>query len=607
MNFIEICELLEKIESTASRNDVTTLVADFLNKADNLDTQIFVYLLMGRVAPQFVPAEFNLSEKGLLKVLNSIAPVEVDVNELRKQMGDIGRVAESVCINSVGELSLIEVYELLWSIVNTSGSGSVMEKQSIVSRAVNQMTGLEARYFTRIIIGKLRLGVSSKTILDSLSVFYTGDKSSRSDLDNAFGVDPDIGALVYRVKTEGVEKLTIDPEAGVPLLSRLVERVKSFDEVFERLGEEVILQPKFDGLRCQVHKGVNYSVLDTKERVWAKYYSADSEVGLGMFETPSEDRSIRLFSRNLEDMTDMFPEVVEAVTALDADSLIIDCEVLGWNFDADSFVPFQDTMTRKRKHGIEDARDKLPVKLFVFDIMMLNGENLVSVDTEKRLEILKGLLENSDSKVIELTEVRVVNDISQIDEFFETSVAKGLEGLIVKKLSGGYEAGKRNYDWIKLKKSMKKSLVDAVDIVVMGYYRGSGKRSGFGVGALLGGIYNPETECIESVTKIGTGITDEELATISERFASLEVADMPKGYLVGDGLIPDVWVLPEVVCSVEADEVTLSKVHMAARAPGGEVGLALRFPRLIEFDRDKNVDQTTSPEELRSMAAVELK
>jgi DNA ligase-1 len=145
---------------------------------------------------------------------------------------------------------------------------------------------------------------------------------------------------------------------------------------------------------------------------------------------------------------------------------------------------------------------------------------------------------------------------------------------------------------------MLSDLVDTVDLVVMGYYMGSGKRSGFGVGAILGGVYNGEEDRFESCTKIGTGITDELLGEIKGRLDGLVVGDMPLNYFVDERLKPDVWVSPEIVVEVDADELTKGK---GTDDSFPAKGLSLRFPRLVEFDRDKLASEATSVRELSSM------
>jgi DNA ligase-1 len=298
----------------------------------------------------------------------------------------------------------------------------------------------------------------------------------------------------------------------------------------------------------------------------------------------------------------MFPEIVEAAKQIPSSSFILDSEVIGWNSGTETFKSYQDTMTRRRKYGVGNARQDVPVKAFLFDILSLDGKDLLEVDTEKRLELLEDLdlAKGSSLAVSESVEVKTPE---QAQEQFDKWTKMGLEGLIAKQKMGGYAPGDRNYEWIKMKKSISKDLVDSVDLVVLGYYYGSGKRAGFGVGAILGGVYNPEKEQYESVTSIGTGITDEMFKVILGRLETVAAPSQPKSVVVEDILKPDVWVHPEVVITVEADSI--SKAIGKKDKPAA--GLSLRFPRLIEFDRDKDPQDATSVKELEEMYKISVR
>lgn len=616
MKFLELSQLFEQLESTTGRNDMTALLAEFISAHRSSSAEelaMAAYLFTGRVAPGFVPAEYNLSEKSLISVLHglsSLYTVGLDIVKLRADMGDIGLVAEvlvgKIESKSGGQLEVMELYDRLWAIVSASGTGSSSAKMAICTEVMLKLSPVEAKFFARIVSGKMRLGVSTKTLLDALSVTLNGDKGMRTELDSIYGVDPDIGWVIQSVLSGDLGK-SAQVVVGVPLHSRLVERVKDFDEALERLDSELIVQPKFDGLRCQAHVGVKYSGSEVSERVWSHYMieMGKSRVHGGtLFDVDKEVGEVELFSRNLEGMTDMFPEVAEELLKFVPEGTVLDGEVIGWDFSTESFLPFQETMTRKRKHGVSEAAQGVPVKYFIFDIIAYKGESLLDLDTIDRLEKLDQLFKTipADS-LLSRAETRSISSKESLEKFFIECVEGGLEGLIVKSRKGGYKPGVRDFEWIKLKKSMDKKLVDSVDVVVMGYYYGSGKKTQFGMGALLGGVYNSESREIESITKIGTGITDAQWREISDRLKGLAVKDMPSNYKVSKALEPDVWVLPDVVCTVEADEITKSKVHMAAMGKDG-LGLALRFPRLIEFDRDKSVEQATSVEELEVLARV---
>lgn len=597
MLFKDFCNILEKVEATASRLEMTALLKDLYLSLDVEEVQIVSYLLLGRVAPMFVPAEFNFSEKSLLNVYEGHYS---NAQNLRDELGDIGLVAEELSSGSGEKVSVRGVYEALWEVVNTIGTGSHQRTSLIVSSVIMSLSPIEAKYFARIVSGKLRLGVSVKTLLDAFSFAIAGDKSVSEELNRAYGVSADLG-YIAKVVFQDIKKAVgalgeVKITPGIPLLSRLVERVKTFDEVFERLGDEVLVQPKFDGLRCQIHK-VDGSFDDaTSDRLWSSRLVDETGGEIGLFGGASES-SVRLFTRNLEDVTHMFPEIVSATKALPMKSCVLDSEVIGWDQEANTFKSYQETMFRKRKHGVEGASTDTPVKAFVFGIMYKDGKGLTEVDTVKRVEILEGSMEGVEGDIL-LAETKRMSKGDGLDGIFTELVDKGLEGLIVKKLEGQYLPGVRNYDWLKLKKSMFKSLVDTVDLVVMGYYYGSGKRADFGIGAILGGVYSKEEDRYESCTKIGTGISDEMLAEIKERLDGILVKEVPKEYLIDERLKPDMVVSPEIVVTVEADEISKGK---GTTDSSPAKGLSLRFPRLIEFGRDKNPDGATSVSELWDM------
>ncbi|MBD3328906.1 ATP-dependent DNA ligase [Candidatus Dojkabacteria bacterium] len=614
MNFFRVAQTFQKIEETDSRLDMTDILVDFLKEADEIEAKIFVYLIEGRVAPQFVTSEFNFSEKSIVNAFADFVKVQAldyEVESRRGELGDIGLVAEELRAklgNSVEEIGLEDVYEKLWEIITQEGSGSVERKSEQVLDTIKRLSPLESKYFTRIVAGKLRLGLNVKTILDALSVMSVGDKSLREKFDIAYGFDPDIGHLVGIILEMLSEKANekditmrledFKPIPGVPFLPRLVQRVGSLEEGFERLGKGMILQPKYDGLRCQIHKGVDYSDKSFESRVWSKHLSklSKSAESIDMFGSPDEKAcEIKLFSRDLKDITDMFPEIVADVSDIGAKSFIIDSELAGTDRDGE-FIEFQETMTRRRKYGVEDKAAQVPVKAYVFDVLSLDGENLSREDLYLRLKKLENLVAGSEEIVY--SESIEINDIDQLVAEFEKFVDLGLEGVIIKLPNGPYIPGVRNFDWIKLKKSIESKVVDTVDLVIIGYYLGSGKQAKFGMGALLGGVYDRKSSKFVPTTKIGTGVTEDQWEEISKRLHDIETPNRSKNIVPGDYTEPDVWVNPEVVAVVEADEISRSKVYPAGKGELG-FGLALRFPRLKVWDRaDKGPEEATSLGEL---------
>lgn len=597
MTFKELSTILQSIENTSSRNDMTSILVSLYSSLNVDEVAVVSYLLQGRVAPYFVNSEFQVSEKILLDVANRVSGS--DVLKLREELGDIGLVYEKIlCNQKSSDIEIKQIYENLWKVINSRGTGSAQVKVNLLVSVFQDLSALEGKYLSRMVCGNLRLGASDKTLLDTFSIILSDDKSIREELDHAYGVCADIGYIAEVVmKNKSVDDIkAINPRAGIPILSRLVERAKSFAELTERMGEKYIIQPKFDGLRLQIHKnekGFENSYIDRK---WYSYLPKQEQSS--MFGDIAD--TVRLFTRNLEDVTSMFPEVVQSAQNLNCESIILDSEVIGWDDKKKTFLSYQETMTRKRKYGVESSSELVPVRSFVFDMMLLNDEALVGIDTSLRMEKLKKFLSNSGGDIV-LSESYEIATSGELESHFNKWVGEGLEGLIAKKLEGGYTPGGRNFEWIKLKKSFMSELSDSVDVVVLGYYLGSGKRSKFGIGALLCGVYNDKLDRYESITKLGTGITDDMFMTIKERLGAMIVESQPKNVVVDKMLIPDVWVYPEVVCTVEADDITKAINKSNDEVVGG--GLSLRFPRLIEFDRDKKAHQATTVSELVSLAS----
>ncbi len=603
---MSIFSVFENVESIDSRNEMVSVLVEFFSSLDQTEAQIYTYLLQGRVAPLFVNAEFNFSERSAMKVLediNRVYEIGLDVEQLRIDYGDAGSVAQEV-LEKKGQVesvyNVLELYDYLCSVVNAVGVNSMKHKSEMFSTLLQKSSPVDAKFLTRLVSGKLRLGCSSKTLLDTFSFLLVSDKSLRKDLDKAYGMVSDLGLLANIVCSsssynEKADKLaSMEPVLGVPIFPRLVERVSSFEELSERFPDGGVIQPKFDGLRCQIHKGVGESRIYDNS-VWVKYFTGE---GSGSLFSSSVKSDIKLFSRNLNDITEMFPDIVEEVAQLDCSSCIIDGEIVGE--DKNGFTSFQDTMTRKRKYGVEKKAESVPVKYFAFDLLYLNSKNLMGYPLERRTGEI-GKIFTGENYIIKKTDNIIFeagSNYEKVKKVFEQYIEENLEGVVVKASESIYLPGVRDFDWVKVKKSIEGRVVDTIDAVILGYYYGSGKKVGFGMGSLLIGIYNRENDVFESVGKVGTGFTDEDWEKVSERLNSLVIEQKPER--VFSDLKPDVWVYPEVSITVEADEISKSSAHTACKSALG-FGLSLRFPRLIEFDRDKLPEDITSSQELVQM------
>jgi len=600
MKYLELVKFFEKIEGISSRNEMVSEMASFLKGCNEKEAQIVSYLMLGRVAPFFVNAEFNYSEKSLINLLTEYTKENID--KKRKEVGDIGDTVLEIWkeySKNPYQYEITEIYEILWKIVNTNGVGSVNRKNRTTLECIKNLSPLESKYFVRIICGELRLGLNARSMLDVFSVYLVGDKGLKDILEHAYGVCADIGNIAGIVVGENAkEKLEkVNIRLGTPVLSRLVERVGSFEEIFERFDEDIIVQPKFDGLRCQIHKWKKGNREGEAETIWSRYLQ-EKNISQGLFGAKNIfDTEVKLFTRNLEDVTEMFPEVVEAARNIPLESFVLDSEIVGWDYKKARFLSYQETMQRRRKYSIGEKKESLPVKSFVFDMLYINGDSLVRSDTKVRLDLLKSKLNGTEGG-IELTESREVSTLQELRMYFDKCVEEGLEGIIVKQSKEGYKPGIRNFEWVKIKKSIEKDLVDTVDMVIVGYYYGSGRRVSLGLGVILCGIYNEKEGTIDAICKVGTGIGDDLLKEMSLKLTNISLKDVPKNVRYQDILKPDVWVEPKYVVTVDADEIT-KNISKGKKDIGG--GLSLRFPRLIEFGRDKLLEDITTVIELESI------
>jgi DNA ligase-1 len=223
-----------------------------------------------------------------------------------------------------------------------------------------------------------------------------------------------------------------------------------------------------------------------------------------------------------------------------------------------------------------------------------NGKELLSVPLKERRKILEQTLKAKENKHLMLSPQIVTREAGEIRRYHDEQLRHGLEGAVVKKWDSIYEPGRKGFHWVKFKEEEGKTgkLTDTIDAVVMGYYRGEGKRAGFGIGAFLVGV--AKGDGFVTVTKIGTGVSDELWKELRRRLNDIKISAQPKQYKdVAKMLIPDVWVAPKIVVELAGDDLTRSPSHGA--------GYAVRFPRLVKIRDDKSPRQATTDREIEAM------
>lgn len=574
MTLKRVAHVFDQIEQESSRLAMTALLADLLKTATPHEAAMISYLSLGSIVPHYRGGQFNFADKSVMKALAGFLSLSVDdVKKQLKETGDLGIIAATASWPEADEkLTILELVAHLAQFLQTTGAGSVDHKEKQLQDLFGMVDALSAKYIIRVILGKLRLGFSDMTLLDAFSVMYAGDKSLRQQLEDGYNVSADIGMIIATLKeygSEGIKQIGIIP--GVPIRPAAAERLSDAQAIIDKLGD-CIAQPKIDGFRVQVH-------VDKR----------------------GQEPLVRFFSRNLQDMSDMFPDLYDVMLKLDVETLVAEGEAIAYDLETGSFLPFQETVKRKRKHDIAEVAQAYPLRLFLFDILYLNGKSLLeSTHEHRRTTLLTLFPDQIIDAPVQAIEERVVTDAAMLENYFHEEIALGLEGLVVKRPDAVYKPGKRNFNWIKLKRQETGSLDDTIDCVILGYYHGHGKRAQFGIGALLVGVLNVQKQIFQTVAKIGTGLTDEEWREQKKECDRLAVDTCPINVECARELKPDVWVSPELVCIIRADEITSSPVHTAGKTEH-KLGLALRFPRLMGYRTDKSAGDATTVDELRSM------
>lgn len=597
MTFSDFASYLEKLEKISSRLEITAILAELFKNASPEEIDRVCYLSLGRLAPFYAGIEINMAERMVIRALAlAYGAKEETVTASYQKLGDLGKVVQKLSSKSTvisSELSVTEVFSQLYTIATTTGAGSQDKKLTLLSGLLKNSNSIAAKYIIRIILNKLRLGFSDKTLIEALSWMETGNKSLKIPIERAYFVHPDIGLIAKKFKKGGVRALKeVLLAVGVPVIPQLCQRVPTAEEIMEKMGA-VVSEPKFDGTRVQLH-------LDRNQKSNIKDQNLEMDLG-DDFKKPNF--FVKTFTRNLEENTWMFPDLLEAADKqLQAESVILDGEAVGFNPKTGQILPFQETVQRKRKHGVAEKALEIPLRLYNFDLLYLNGEDLTGLSLARRREKLLTILKPLRGKEAGRSSLAVADQVAiesakELDLALDRAHAEGLEGIVLKNPGSTYEAGSRGFNWVKYKRGVESDetgrLSDTIDAVVLGYDKGRGKRTAFGIGAFLVGVYDEDSDQFLTIAKIGTGLSDEQWREMQRRCEELKMTEKPTNVVVNKMLNPDVWTEPKMVVVIRADEITRSPVHSA--------GYALRFPRLLSWREDKSAQQATSLKEFSDL------
>ncbi len=598
MLFSELTEAFLAMSDTRKRLELTDILRQLVLKAGD-DLPELAYLLQGKIMPDYFGIELGIADKLIIKALSHVSgQSEEEIEKDYSKTGDLGQVAYNVTVNKSQkalfseELTLSYVYESLTKIAKTSGSGSIRMKSDIYTDLILNGSLYDAMFITRIVGGKLRLGVSDATILDALALAFM-DPEKKEVATTAYNFHPDMGYIADLLRKGKLTELeNMGPEPMIPMKVMLAERLPDIGEILEKMDGTAALEYKYDGMRVQIHK---------------------------------KGKEVKIFSRGTEETTGQFPDIVGSVLkTFSNDTLILDGEAVPFNPETGDLYPFQvvsqrrgrkydldqmydDTQThlfstsiKTGKYVLDQVLDDIPLVVFLFDILYIDGKPIHTLPYPERRKILEDSFVQDNG--FRLASSIITSHREEAEKFIEESISSGCEGIVAKNITekSVYRAGARGWLWIKYKRDYEANLGDSLDLVVIGAFSGHGRRKGT-YGALLMAAYNNENGIYESVCKLGTGFTDDVLFNLPKMFSDYVAKERPLN--VESGLNPDFWITPNFVMEIVGAEITLSPIHSAAYGVIKEkTGLAIRFPRFTgKWRSDKKAEDATTTGEIINM------
>uniref|UniRef100_A0A1A8UL11 DNA ligase n=1 Tax=Nothobranchius furzeri TaxID=105023 RepID=A0A1A8UL11_NOTFU len=601
--YLAVARTFEKIEQDSGRLRNIETLSNLLRSVLLLspdDLLCCVYLCLNQLGPAYLGMELGVGEMVLMKAVAQATGRQLDkIKSEAQEKGDLGLVAESSRSNQrmmfqPASLTAGGVFRKLKEIASMSGNSAMNKKIDIIKGLFVACRFSEARYIVRSLAGKLRIGLAEQSVLSALSqavcltppgqgfppaVIDAGKGMSAESrrawieeksliLKQIYCEMPNYDVIIPVLLKEGIDQLPnhckLTP--GIPLRPMLAHPTKGVGEVMKRFDEAAFTcEYKYDGERAQIH------ILEGGE--------------------------VRIFSRNQEDNTSKYPDIVSRIPKVKKDSVVscvLDSEAVAWDREKKQIQPFQVLTTRKRK-DVDASEIKVQVCVYAFDLLYLNGESLVRQPLCRRRALLRESFSEMEGE-FQFARFIDSDNTDIIAEFLEQSVRDSCEGLMVKTLEkdATYEIAKRSHNWLKLKKDYLDGVGDTVDLCVIGAYLGKGKRTGTYGGFLLA-CYDEENEEFQSVCKIGTGFKDEDLEQ-HHKFLKEHILPKPRPYYrVDQSAEPDVWLDAVQVWEVKCADLSLSPVYKAAMGTvDPEKGISLRFPRFLRIRDDKKPEDATS-------------
>ncbi len=580
MRYSVLVSVYQQLEATTKRLEKTNILATFLKTVPPADLPVVIPLVRGKIFPDYDERNLGVADKLAAKAIQQATGATTEkLAAVWKETGDIGAAAARLITSkkqatlTSHPLTVEKIFTNLKKLATLEGHGSVDQKIGLIAELLTSATPAEAQYIIRTVLEDLRVGLGDGTMRDAITWAYFGDtlnvvydpqkndiglsdekRATYGDVittvQEAYDVAIDWSIVAATAAASGLDGLRkIELEPGRPVKVMLYQKARGIADAFETIGKPAILEYKYDGFRMQVHK---------------------------------KGQTIRIFTRNLEDVTTQFPDVVAVIkTAVHADRYIIDGEAIGYDLTTKKFVSFQEISQRiKRKHNIAQMTRELPVVLVIFDILFLEGKTLLKTPFHERRALLEKIIKKAPG--IHLSQQLTTSDETDATSFYQRSLDAGNEGIMAKRPDGIYKPGSRVGYGVKIKPVM-----ETLDVMITGAEWGEGKR-GKWLATFTMAVRDTGTGTLVDIGNVGTGIKEKAEEGVS--FAELTKKLLPH-VIQENGRA--VRVKPTLVIEVAYEEIQAS--------PTSTSGYALRFPRFIRLREDRGINDISTTDDVERL------
>ncbi len=550
-SFLAFANLCQKAEETSGSLDKIDLVAAFLGSLEESELAICCNYVMGTLFPPGLELDLGVGPSILYQALARACGCPLaQVTDMLRATGDPGLVAAGMVEKkrpqglsaflggneSESLLTIIEVHDRFVAIARASGKRSQDIKVKNLQFLFSQASPLEARYIARLAIEDMRIGVGEGSIRDAVARAFASAGADSEKVERAYNLTNDMGLVAAAARAGTLDRLSV--MINHPIKMMLAQLGESIPAALAEMGTAAV-EWKYDGARVQIHK---------------------------------DGERVRVFSRRLENVTASLPEIVEAARRVKARSAILDGEAVAMGGDGRPRA-FQEILKRfRRKYHVAKLAKEIPLRLFLFDLIYLEGESLAHRPLKERRALLEDVAE------ADLLADQMLSDSPvEVAAAYERALKAGHEGLIIKNPSSAYAPGKRGKNWLKIKPVM-----ETLDLVVIGAKWGEGRRASF-LGSYRLACVDQTSGRLLDVGWVATGLTDEALADLTEMFREL--------FILEKGM--EVEIKPAVIFEVAYEEIQ--------KSPNYSSGYALRFPRMVRVRDDKSLEEADTLERILSL------